>query len=318
MLRLLPHSSDPNLLVGFDTRDDAGVYRLPDGRGLVQTVDFFTPVVDDPYAYGAIAAANALSDVYAMGGIPLTVLNIACFDPTVAPAEVWAQVLQGAYEKTREAGALVMGGHSVEDKEPKFGMAVTGFVDPDRIFSNRNAKPGDRIWLTKPLGSGIVTTAAKNDACSPEELAEAIRVMSTLNRRAMELGQAHHVRCATDITGFGLVGHLSHIARASEVRIEIDTATLPLLPGVERMVSAGMTTGGARKNKLHLASMLEIEDSVPEWLVHVALDPQTSGGLALFSPDALDRDTERLEALEFGAVEIGRVEAGAAQVVLRG
>ena len=290
---------NPNLLVGFETSDDAGVFRLSEEQALVQTVDFFTPVVDDPYAYGQIAAANALSDVYAMGGRPISVLNIACFSPAMAPPEVWAAVLQGAYDKTTEAGAVVMGGHSVEDDEPKFGMAVTGLIDPNRMFANTNARVGDLIFLTKPLGTGIVTTAAKNDDCSTEDLGAAIASMSELNARACEHGLTHGVRCATDITGFGLAGHLFNVARASGVAITIDSSALPILPGVERMVAAGHTTGGAEKNRAFLGSAFSVGPEVPGWLTQVALDPQTSGGLALY----LDRKLPN-------AIEIGRVSEG--------
>ncbi len=282
MLRHLPISTDPNLLVGFETRDDAGVYVLSPDTALVQTVDFFTPVVDDPYSYGQIAAANALSDVYAMGGRPITVLNIACFDPAMAPPEVWAAVLRGAYDKTTEAGAAVVGGHSVEDDEPKFGMAVTGIVDPKQMFTNATAQPGDGIYLSKPLGSGIVTTAAKWDQCTQEELEAAILAMSTLNREAAELGISHGVRCATDITGFGLAGHLFNVARSSGVAIEIESHALPLLPGVQRLAEEGNTTGGAKKNLDFLGDAISFAAGVPHWMRDVILDPQTSGGLALF------------------------------------
>jgi selenide, water dikinase len=301
----LPRSVNPNLLVGFETSDDAGVFLLPDGQALVQTVDFFTPVVDDPYAYGQIAAANALSDVYAMGGTPISVLNIACFSPAMAPPEVWAAVLQGAYDKTTEAGAVVMGGHSVEDDEPKFGMAVTGLVDPKRMFANTNAREGDQIWLSKHLGTGIVTTAAKNDDCAPEHLGAAVESMAQLNADACQAGLAAAVRCATDITGFGLVGHLYNVAKASRVSIQIDSGALPFLPGVERMIEAGHTTGGAEKNRSFLGQALRVAEHVPEWRVHLALDPQTSGGLALFSKSAIP-----------DAVPIGRVVSGAPLISL--
>lgn len=288
MLRHLPPQTHPSLLVGLETRDDAGVFRLSDDQALVQTVDFFTPVVDDPYSYGAIAAANALSDVYAMGGRPLTVLNIACFNPDAAPPEVWADVLRGAFEKTMEAGAVVLGGHSVEDNEPKFGMAVTGLVNPNQMFANTEAKPGDKLYLTKPLGTGIVTTAAKWDGCEPGELEAAIQAMATLNKGGCEIGLAHGVRCATDVTGFALAGHLYNIARSSGVQIEISASSLPLLPGVQRMVEAGHTTGGARKNRAFLGEALTFDPGVPEWLHHVVLDPQTSGGLVLFSQHTIE------------------------------
>lgn len=306
VIRQLPRSVDPNLLVGFETSDDAGVFRLSDDQALVQTVDFFTPIVDDPYSYGQIAAANALSDVYAMGGRPISVLNIACFSPDVAPAAVWVAILRGAFDKTTEAGAVVMGGHSVNDPQPKFGMAVTGLVNPQQMFANTEAKPGDGIWLTKSLGTGIVTTAAKNDACSEEELSGAIESMSRLNREASEIGQAAGVRCATDITGFGLIGHLFNVARGSQVAIEIDVNSLPVLSGVERMIGEDYTTGGGRRNREFVGEALVVGDGVADWQVHLVADPQTSGGLALFS-----------EAEISGAVRIGSVVAGGPGIRLR-
>lgn len=298
ILNQLPKSADPNVLVGFDTRDDAGVYRISKTEALVQTIDYFTPIVDDPYAYGQIAAANALSDIYAMGGRPLTVLNVTIFDPATAPPEVWAAVLKGMYDKTIEAGAIVLGGHSVEDAHPKFGMSVTGIVDPDRMFANTNARPGDGIYLTKPLGTGIITTAAKFDEAEPGEIEAAIASMSRLNRGAAELGQAHNVRCATDITGFSLAGHLFNIARASEVTIDIEAGALPLLPGVENQIAKGNVTGGAQKNRQFVGDAFEIESDVPKWREAVIFDPQTSGGLALFSSEPID------------APRIGTVRAG--------
>lgn len=254
----------------------------------MQTVDFFTPIVDDPYWFGAIAASNSLSDVYAMGGHPITALNIACFDPSMAPAEVWAEIIRGAHDKTTESGAVVVGGHSVEDTAPKFGMSVTGVVNPNRMFANTNAKVGDGIYLSKPLGTGIVTTALKYDKCTKEEADAAIQCMAALNREACEKGLAAGVHCATDITGFGLAGHLFNVARSSGVQIEIDSSALPILPGVERLVGEGTLTGGARKNEDFLKGILEFAPGVPEWLREVVLDPQTSGGLALFSQSEID------------------------------
>lgn len=303
VLRQLPTNANPNLLVGFETSDDAGVFMLSEDRALVQTVDFFTPIVDDPYAYGQIAAANALSDVYAMGGEPLTVLNIACFSPSAAPADVWASVLRGAYDKTVEAGAAVAGGHSVDDKEPKFGMAVTGLVDPRRTFANTEAKPGDRIYLSKPIGTGVVTTAAKSDQCPPEVLAEAIRSMATLNRDAMRLGQAAGVRCATDVTGFGLAGHLFNIARASGVTIRLEAGAIPVLPGALALAEGGWITGGAGRNAEFLGEALRFGERVSEAMRQLILDPQTSGGLALFSSAPIE-----------GLPCIGEVVAGGAAI----
>jgi selenide,water dikinase len=247
-------------------------------------MDFFTPVVDDPYAYGQIAAANALSDVYAMGGRPLTVMNIACFDPSAASADVWAQVLLGMHDKTVEAGAVTVGGHTVEDTQPKFGLAVTGLIDTATVWSNDRARPGDELWLSKPLGTGIVTTAAKRDLASADEIAAAVASMTALNETARDAGLAAGVRAATDVTGFGLAGHLFNIARASRVSIEVWFDALPVLPGVPRLIGKGCTTGGAARTRDHLAGRLEIEPGLPDWAVHVVVDPQTSGGLAVTAP----------------------------------
>jgi selenide,water dikinase len=305
VLRQLPIAVHPNLLVGFENRDDAGVFRLSDDQALVQTIDFFTPIVDDPYSYGAIAAANALSDIYAMGGRPITVLNIACFNPEAAPPEVWAAVLKGAYDKTVEAGAVVLGGHSVEDNEPKFGMSVTGLVNPKHMFANTAAQPGDEIYLTKPLGTGIIATAAKFDQCPEEALAAAIDSMTTLNRAASEAGLEAGVKCATDITGFGLVGHLYNVARASQVSIEIDSSLLPLLPDIHQLVEKDMTTAGGAKNLAFLDDDLIISNQVPDFLRHLIVDPQTSGGLALFSSHPLTMGTK-----------IGRVVSGPPKIIV--
>lgn len=272
----------PDLLVGFDTRDDAGVFRLDKQLALVQTVDFFTPIVDDPYAYGSIAAANALSDVYAMGGEPVTALTIACFQPSLAPAEVWSQIFQGIHDKCKEAGVVIVGGHTVEDSQPKFGLSVTGFVQESESFRNTEARVGDGIYLSKPIGTGIVTTAARNLDCPEEALRVAIATMCQLNAPAAESGKQQPVRCATDITGFGLAGHLYNVARASNVRIRLYWDRIPLLPSLEDLIKRGHTTGGGSKNRAYLGENLVLRD-LPEWAEAVMVDPQTSGGLALFS-----------------------------------
>jgi selenide,water dikinase len=286
VLGRLPRSANPGLLVGFETSDDAGVFVVPgtSGLALVQTMDFFTPVVDDPYAYGQIAAANALSDVYAMGGRPLTAMNIACFDPAAAPSEVWAQVLLGMHDKTAEAGAVTVGGHTVEDTQPKFGLAVTGLIDTATVWSNDRAQPGDELWLSKPLGTGIVTTAAKRDLATAEELEAATASMAALNAGARDVGLAAGVRAATDVTGFGLAGHLFNIARASRVAIELWFDALPLLPGVERLIALECTTGGGARTRAHLADRLVLDPDLPDWARHLVVDPQTSGGLAVAVP----------------------------------
>ncbi len=305
MLRHLPSSTNPDLLVGFDTNDDAGVFIMQDGQAIVQTVDFFTPIVDDPYAYGLIAAANALSDVYAMGAKPLTVLNIACFDPDLAPPEVWSEILRGMYDKTTEAGAVVAGGHTILDPEPKFGLSVTGIADPEKVFRTDFAQPGDEIWLTKPLGTGVITTAAMNDKCSDEELQTAVDSMSMLNKHAAEEGLLTHCYCATDVTGFGLAGHMFNICRASSVSIEIDAAALPIFPGVERLIGEGCLTAGGSANRSFLADNLEVSEELPDWMTHLVVDPQSSGGLALIG-----------RHIGFGA-KIGRVAEGPPKVIVR-
>lgn len=299
ILGRLPSAIHPEVLIGFDTSDDAGVFQLSEDLALVQTIDFFTPIVDDPYAYGAIAAANALSDIYAMGGRPITALNVACFNPDAAPPEVWAAVLRGAFDKTTEAGAAILGGHSVEDKEPKFGMAVTGLVDPRSMFANTGAEPGDSIYFSKKLGTGIVATAAKYDQCPPEVLDAAIAQMATLNRDAAEAGRSAGVRCATDVTGFGLTGHLFNVARASGVRIEIEMDAVPILDGVEPLIAGGNVTTGGGRNAAFIGERASYVDSIPEWKRIATTDPQTSGGLALFSKRPIP-----------GMARIGKVVSG--------
>lgn len=277
----------PDLLVGLDTSDDAGVIRLSPDLALVQTVDFFTPIVDDPYRFGAIAAANSLSDVYAMGGTPITALNIVCFPIKELPGTMLADILRGGADKMREAGVHLAGGHSVDDPEPKYGLSVTGTVHPDRVATNAGARPGDVLVLTKPLGTGILTTAAKNDALDPETLDLACETMATLNAaaaeamRAVGIGADAAVHAATDITGFGLLGHLSHIARASNVALRLDGSAIPLLPRAREMAAAGFTTGGGSANAGYLEEIVAFADAVPDDLRAVLLDPQTSGGLCI-------------------------------------
>lgn len=302
----MPSSTDPNLLVGFENSDDAGVFRLSPTQALVQTIDFFTPIVDDPYDYGQIAAANSLSDVYAMGGRPLTAMNVCCFDPAMAAPEVWAKIIEGMRDKTTESGTVIVGGHTVENAQPLFGLSVTGLIDPARVFRNDQAEVGDEIYLSKPLGTGIVTTAHKFDKCTDAELSAAVGAMTTLNASAAAKAHDAGVKCATDVTGFGLVGHLFNVAKASRVGIEIDAASLPLLPGVERLVAAGAVTAGATKNEQFLADALQVGASVPSWLRHVVLDPQTSGGLATFARVPVE-----------GAVKIGRVIASTPMVFVK-
>jgi selenide,water dikinase len=309
-----------DLLVGTATSDDAGVFRLAPDLALVQTVDFFSPIVDDPFTFGAIAAANALSDVYAMGGVPRTALNIACFPQNDVPLEVLGEILRGGLAKAAEAGVVVLGGHTVIDEEIKFGMAVTGVVHPERILRNVGARPGDVLVLTKPLGTGIVTTALKRGAGEPAEHAAAIASMSALNAAASAALGSFAVHACTDVTGFGLLGHGFEIAHASGVRLVFAADRLPLLPGVGRLAAAGHVTGGCRRNREWLAERAAIAPDVPAAVREVAWDPQTSGGLlAAVPPAALPRLLEALVDACVSAVDVGRVEErdGGPWVVLR-
>lgn len=284
--------------------------RLDAERALVQTVDFFTPVVDDPYLYGAIAAANALSDIYAMGGEPLTALNILCWDKEL-PSEILHDILRGGMDKVKEAGALLVGGHSVTDTEIKYGLSVTGLVHPDRIWKNEGARPGDVLVLTKPVGTGIVTTAMKNDACPPDLAARTIEVMATLNRAARDVARPLEVHAATDITGFGLAGHAWEMAHASDVLLEFEAGAVPLLEGATELAEQGHLTRGDRDNRPYVRDLRF--QGVSTALRSVFVDPQTSGGLLLAVAPA---DADALVAAGFPVV--GRVLAGPAAISFRG
>jgi selenide, water dikinase len=282
-LRDIESTIDPNLMVGLKTSDDAGVYRISSDLALIQTVDFFTPVVDDPYTFGLVAAANALSDVYAMGGKPLTALNICCFS-TGVPPEVLAEILRGGVEKIMEAGAVLLGGHTVTDKEIKYGVSVTGTVHPDKVVTNAGAKVGDVLILTKPLGTGILSTAFKNDAIGEEGLAEAIRSMTTLNKAASEAMQKVGVNACTDVTGFGLTGHLYEMASASGVYAKVFSSELTIMAGVIEQIEKENIPGGAFANKKHFGQWVDFDAGVSEFYKIEVFDPQTSGGLLIAVP----------------------------------
>lgn len=286
MLRQLPPVCDPNLLVGPGTADDAAVYRMSDGMALVQTVDFFPPVVDDAFAFGEIAAANALSDVYAMGGRPLLALNVVGF-PVDLPKEILGRVLQGGASKAREAGVIVVGGHTVDDAEPKYGMAVTGVVEPGKQITNAGARPGDALILTKPIGSGIITTAGKRQQVDALVLDNAISVMSGLNRAASEAMMEVGVHACVDVTGFGLVGHLLGMLRASDASAEISFADVPLLDGVVQLVDAGIFPGGTERNLRAAEAAVEWSEGIRENDKLLVCDAQTSGGLLMAVPENL-------------------------------
>lgn len=295
--------SDPRLLVGRETYDDAGVFELSDDLALVQTVDFFAPIVDDPYSFGQVAAANALSDVYAMGGEPLTAMNIVGFPANRLSLDVLTEVLRGGQDKVHEAGALVVGGHTIIDEELKFGLSVTGRVHPRHLLSNANAKAGDRLVLTKPLGTAMLATAAKRGALGARETKGLIASMTTLNASASRAALAVGAVCATDITGFGLLGHASHIADASRVTVVIDSALLPVLPGAREAWERGISTGGSERNEQYLESRVDWRASSP-FLRALAMDPQTSGGLLVAVPEGLVNQYLSLvpEGIEIGAV----------------
>ncbi len=302
-LGALPSRSDPRLIVGRETFDDAGIFVLSDDVALVQTVDFFAPIVDDPYVFGQIAAANALSDVYAMGGEPITALNIVAFPSGSLPIEVLTEILRGGQDKVHEAGAFVVGGHSIIDEELKFGLAVTGRAHPARLLTNAAAQPGDRLVLTKPIGTGIVATAAKQDKLPASALATLYETMAALNASASRAALDVGARCATDITGFGLLGHAHHIARASHTTLVIRTASVPVLPGAREALDKGVRTGGAERNDEYLASLVDWggASAVDRALL---IDPQTSGGLLVaVSPTRLAEYLSRVPS----AVEIGEV-----------
>ncbi len=299
-----------DLLVATETCDDAGVYRIAPDLALVQTVDFFPPLVDDPYIFGQIAAANALSDVYAMNGRPLTVLNIAAFPDDRLPLEVLGQIIAGAGERVALAGASVVGGHTVRDSEIKFGLSVTGLVHPDDILTNAGARPGDLLVLTKPLGTGFVTTAAKNGRCPAEVLDRAITSMIRLNADASEAGRASGgVHALTDVTGFGLAGHAAEMADGSGITIELDLNALPLIDGAEPLAVPRNFTRASATNRAFLAGRLDIASGANPKRVEFAFDAQTSGGLLVaIAPDHLDAFLEQLKQREtLAAATIGRV-----------
>ena len=309
MLGKLARQHDPNVLVGFDHADDAGVYQIAPDQALVQTVDFFTPIVDDPYTFGQIAATNSLSDVYAMGGKPLTSLALVCF-PDKADLSILERILAGGLSKMIEAGCTVIGGHSIRDEETKFGYSVTGMVHPKKILANQGAKPGDTLLLTKAIGTGVISTAIKKAQAEQSWIDAAVQSMTTLNKKAAEVITANHVRTAasavpssearqsapaeittgyevhsmTDITGFGLIGHLREMILASEVSAQISASAVPLLEGALECVRAGHIPGGLKNNRDFAECLVEYESDVPEDRRALLFDPQTAGGLLIATP----------------------------------
>ncbi len=305
----LPKANDKNLIVGIETSDDAAVYKINDDLAMIQTLDFFTPVVDDPYTFGMVAAANSLSDVYAMGGEPKLALNIVCFPDCLDPS-VLSEILRGGYDKVKESGAMLVGGHSVSDDEPKYGLSVTGFIHPKDVKTNNTAKPGDVLVLTKPLGLGIINTAIKGELASKQAYDKAVLVMKTLNKEGMEafrgLEQVHGV---TDVTGFGLLGHCLEMAEGSKTTIVIESEKVPFIEEARGYAEMGLVPAGAYDNRSYVGDKVNIADSVPKYLEDILFDPQTSGGLLI----SASRSTARIimDKLENSVIPhaiIGRVE----------
>ena len=312
MLSYLPESiCDPALLVGMGTSDDAGVYRLSDDLALVQSVDFFTPVVDDPYWYGAIAAANALSDIYAMGARPITALNLVSFPMDKLPLGVLGEILQGGHDKMKEAGVALMGGHSIDDPEPKYGLAVTGLIHPDRMWTNSGAKKGDALVLTKGIGAGLITTAAKRGLIKGEDITDAVALMATLNGETAEVASRWDVNACTDVTGFGLLGHAWEMSRASGVKLTLQADLVPLLPGVDKVLGLEAFPGGTRANLDYLKPHVRFASSVSDPNRLLLADAMTSGGLLISLPgDQAEGLLSELSRAGVLAARVGEVLEG--------
>ncbi len=302
----LPKFNDPMLLVGTETADDAAVYRISEELAMIQTVDFFTPVVDDPYLFGQIAAANALSDVYAMGGEPKVALNLAAF-PDCLDIEILGEILQGGADKVMEAGAVLAGGHTISDNEPKYGLCVSGFVNPKSMWKNYGAQPGDILVLTKPLGTGIISTAIKGELASEQEIDTAVKTMAALNKYARDIAAGFEIHSCTDITGFGLAGHAMEMAKGSEMTLILHTGKLPVLPGVQEYAQMGLIPAGAYRNREYLEADV-LSEIAGTWQEDLVYDPQTSGGLMLaVKKEEAVQLLERLAEFDLPGTAIGEV-----------
>jgi selenide,water dikinase len=311
VLGKLARQQDPNVLVGFDHADDAGVYQIAPEMALVQTVDFFTPIVDDPYTFGEIAATNALSDVYAMGGRPLTSLAMVCF-PEKGDLNILERILAGGLSKMMEAGCTVIGGHSIRDDETKFGYSVTGVIHPKRVFANAGALPGDRLLFTKALGTGVISTAIKKSTAQPAWIEAAVRSMTTLNKAAAEViaGAAWPIHSMTDVTGFGLIGHAREMALASNVGLRLFASRVPLLEGALDCVRAGYIPGGLKANREFAECLVIYEDGIPDEVRTLLFDPQTAGGLLIaVAAEEAGKLGQALAAAGIAVAEIGQVVA---------
>jgi selenide, water dikinase len=297
---------DSNLIVGIETSDDAAVYKLSEDMATIQTLDFFTPMVDDPYTFGQIAAANSLSDIYAMGGKPIVALNIVCF-PNCLSIDILGDILRGGAEKVLEAGAVVVGGHSVQDDEPKYGLSVTGIVHPEKVLRNYGCKPGDVLILTKPLGTGIISTAIKGEIASKDAYDKAVNTMTTLNKYAAEIITQYKINACTDVTGFGLMGHAFEMAEGSEVTLKFNKKKIPFIKEAREYAEMGLVPEGSYSNRRHLQGKYDLIQ-VASWLEDVLFDPQTSGGLLISCPEEEGRKImERFSISNIDASIIGSV-----------
>jgi len=310
VLSKLPSAADPNIIVGLSTSDDAAVYRVSDDLAIVFTADFFTPIVDEPYEFGRIAVTNALSDIYAMGGTPAIALNLVAFPADSLPAEILEEILRGGSEQASSAGVSIVGGHSIDDREPKYGLAIVGFVHPDKAISNASAKPGDVLVLTKPIGTGVISTAIKKGVASESEISEAVRWMTTLNRDASLAMQKIGVNACTDITGFGLLGHLYELAYASRVNVALRLKDVPTITGMKKLLTQDMAPGGAYRNLAYIESIGAViwDGEFSEEDKLILSDPQTAGGLLISVEESkIHALVEELNAHSVPAAVIGRI-----------
>ena len=319
LLGLPKQPVNENVIVGFDTADDAGVYRLADDLAIVQTVDFFTPIVDDPYDYGRIAALNSINDVWAMAGTPITALAVTCFPKTGVDPAILAGIMRGGLETLNKYGVTLIGGHSVDSEQIMFGYSVTGLIDPRKIARNAGARPGDVIILTKPIGTGVISAGIKFEKASPEIAAASVETMLTAGKHAAEAMREFEVKGATDVTGFSLMGHSWEMARASKVTIEIDASTVPLIKGALELATAGILTSGDKTNREYVGADIEIDESVDKDLLKLFFDPQTAGGMLIaVAADRADALLKQLRQVYSVAASIGRVsERSSCSIVVK-
>jgi len=310
---------DPNLIVGFETADDAGVYRLRDDLALVQTLDFFTPIVDDPYDYGRIAALNSINDVWAMAGTPITAMAITCFPKKGVDPAILREIMRGGLETLNKYGVTLIGGHSVDNQQIMFGYSVTGVIDPDKVATNAGARAGDVLILTKPIGTGVISTGIKNGRAEDAVVTASVKTMLTPGKNAAEAMRQFDVKGATDVTGFALLGHAWELARASKVTIEIEAKAVPLLEGALELAASGMLTSGDKTNREYVGADVEIDESVDKNLVKLLFDPQTAGGMLISVPQAwADQLLQRLRGNYPRAAIIGRVvKRGSSSIVVK-